>query len=143
MTSFILTLFCFIVGSYLFLRWGLKQIYNYRIKEGKIEIRLFYIIPIKNIYFNKVISICGLSILELLRPSIYFSLMFSTQWWGNRITRRMVLIKQRSFIPHVVLTPDNPDQFIEQIMVLFESRKQNSNGTDISTENKTEDRGTP
>src|SRR6188768_3299449 len=97
--------------------YSLRFLYDYRIANGAIEVLLFrtlsvYRIPISNIEQIGIPNRRDLWISPLVRP---FVLRL-----GNRFRRNPVLIQRRTgLIRNVVITPDEPDRFIDQVRALL------------------------
>jgi hypothetical protein len=100
---------CFLALSVLVGQFVLRFIYSYDIKGGAIRILLFSAIPIIRIPISQVV--------EVTRPPTgeFWLNPFHALRFGNRLIGNAVLIrKKRGLIKSIIITPDNPDRFIDQ-----------------------------
>ena len=90
--------------------YGLRFVYEYRVKNRAVEIVLFHLllvyrVPVRDIDLIKKISwreaSAGGGILRL----------------GNRLTTQCVLIhKRRGWVRRIVITPEDPDGFVGRVV---------------------------
>ena len=92
-----------------FLLLPLRYIYDYEIEGDRIAVKLFSAIPVMRIRINDILEIRGCSFRELLMPS--FALRLGNRVWGKGV----VIRKKRGLFRTVIMTPDNPAGFIEEI----------------------------
>lgn len=103
-----------VICTALLFQYGGRYVYNYKIRERSIEIKLFGKIPLKRILFNNIAEIRRTSYRETSPFKI--AEMFSTLRFGNRIWGEIVLVRQKKgFIKIVLITPDNADVFIHEV----------------------------
>jgi hypothetical protein len=95
--------------TFVILQFALRFIYSYDIKNGAIRIVLFSVIPVARIPISGVVQVACASPRSLwLNP--WYALRL-----GNRLFGAAILIKRRrGLIRSIVITPDDPDRFIEQ-----------------------------
>jgi hypothetical protein len=93
----------------LVVQFGLRHIYSYDIKNGAIRVVLFYAIPVFRIPLSEVVQVTRSPPRGLwLNP--WYALRL-----GNRIFGGVILVqKQRGSFKSIVITPDDPDLFIDQ-----------------------------
>jgi hypothetical protein len=92
--------------------YGMRFVYGYRVANRAVEIVLFQALPVYRLPVDDI---------ELIQKVHWSELGI----WGiggfilrisNRVARYGVLIKKRGPSLRIVITPDNPDEFIEQVM---------------------------
>jgi hypothetical protein len=110
---------CFLALSVLFAQFVLRFVYSYDIKGGAIRILLFSVIPIIRIPISQVVQVTRPPTDQLwLNPFYAFR-------FGNRLIGNAVLVKKkRGLIKSIIITPDDPDRFIDQC-------NREKHGTDI------------
>jgi len=109
-----LTVAIALIGAVLILVIGvpfvLRQIYDYRVTDGAIEIVLFRTLPVYRVHFDDIESVKILSWRELRLASI------TTLRMGNRLAKRYILITRKSgWFRYLAITPADPDSFVAQI----------------------------
>jgi hypothetical protein len=88
----------------------LRQIYDYRVTNGAVEVVLFHWLPVVRVHFDDIESAQILSWKEFRLASI------TTLRMGNRFAARYVLItKKRGWFRHLAITPADPVSFVDQI----------------------------
>ena len=105
------------IGILLFLFWceyGLKYIYNYKLREDGIIVMIFGVIPIWRIKFNSIVSAREVTFMEVMP---YRSMeMFSTLRFGNNLFGKMLFIqRKKGLIRSIIITPDNIEEYIVRI----------------------------
>jgi len=87
----------------------LRYVYDYEVKCDRVRVLLFRLFPVMIIRISNIGEIRECSPTELWKPT--FALKF-----GNRLWARCVLIrKRRGLIRSIVITPSNPNGFVENI----------------------------
>jgi hypothetical protein len=102
----------YIVGQF-----GLRVIYSYDIRDGAIWFVLFSMFPIARIPMSDVVEVSRATNRTLwLNP-------WRTLRLGNRIFGASVVIRrQRGLIRSIVITPSDPDRFIDQCNAMMSER---------------------
>src|SRR5258706_6149515 len=109
----------FTVGVFalLFLQYGLRLIITYPITQERIEVKYFGFVSWVNIPFFEIAEIYKESGSKTLLVFPY------TGWLGNNRlwAKYVVVIKTKdSTFPTAVLTPDNPDEFVQTVKMRIE-----------------------
>jgi len=101
-----------VLGTVFFIQVLLRYILTYKLSESSVDIVLLNILPIFRIRFDNIVRAeeCSPFSPEALDPLIWPL--------GNRLWGKCVLIvKRKGFRQRILLTPDNPKVFIEQILL--------------------------
>ena len=109
MLSLLIAVACFglaLIGALLSLRF----IYDYRVGNQAVGVVLFRVVPVYRLPFEQIEQI-GKTSWKQLGIGGVGALRFD-----NRFTGQRVLIQKRTgLIRRVVITPDQPDEFISQV----------------------------
>jgi hypothetical protein len=103
-----------LVGALLLLAiiYGLRFIYDFRIRNGAIEVALFRVLPIYRIPIDDI---------ELIQKVGWRDPVFGffILRLGNRFTSEAVLLKRRrGWIRRIIISPADPDGFIREMKAL-------------------------
>jgi hypothetical protein len=105
-----------VLAGLAFGQYGLRYVYGYRIANGRVEIVLFRIVPIRWVSLKNIkeVRAIGSNDWGALGP-------WDAERWGNRIVGPMVLIERREGISKkLLITPDNPDEFIRNVRLALQ-----------------------
>lgn len=97
-----------------FLQWGYRLVITYEISNEKLFFYLFHLLPIRVINMEKIEEV----FLWSDRRKFFFGIvnLFLTEQWCNKLVARWVVIKKRGLLfKYLVMTPNNPQQFIRSI----------------------------
>ncbi len=91
-----------------------RYLYNYRVTDDEIQIVLFGRIPLRRIPVRDIVEVrrvANTAINPISNPEVFYS-----ERWGNRIWGNTVFIqKARGLSRRLLITPDDPDEFIRQV----------------------------
>ena len=132
--SVIILFILFSIGFIFLYQYAGRYVYNYRLKNKSIQLVLFKIIPIRNIYLKNIVEIKKSSFRffwEEFNPLKNPLLFFISEQWVNRFWGDRVVIHKKGLTKFVFLSPDNADDFIgeaqEQMKLNKESEKNYNN----------------
>jgi PH (Pleckstrin Homology) domain-containing protein len=102
--------------AFLFQQYGLRHIKTYHITQEGIRISYFRFISWLNIPFSEIAEIYTKS--NKLRIIPYIGWRGNNRLWAKKV----VLIKTKDpAFPCAVLTPDNPDEFVQTVKSRIEA----------------------
>jgi len=100
-----------------------RWIYNYRIRDGQVQVVLFNKVPIRRV------DICDIDDIRVAsKKYLFFSSdpaeLFAERW-GNRMRGNVVVIKKsKGFTRAIMITPEDPEKFVSDIKRRISSRSQ-------------------
>jgi hypothetical protein len=101
----------------IFGQYGLRHVYGYRIANGRVEVVLFGLVPMRWVYLGNIKEIRTVSSSNgaVLGP-------WDAERWGNRIVGSMVLIETHKGISKkILITPENADDFVRNVELAIQS----------------------
>ena len=102
-------IFIFLIILVLFQYLG-HYIWRYSVHKNRIQIYLFYFIPVYYIPLDKITDATKISTREML------SRIFTLHWINKTYSREYVMLTRKAFIfTRLIISPENPDTFISQI----------------------------
>lgn len=87
----------------------MRLLFSYRLSETDVEINLLHKIPVMKVPYK--------DIKEIYRPSLteLFTTVFAWHCENKFYYNRVLIKRGYGVFPDIFVTPDNPDNFIEQV----------------------------
>lgn len=117
-------------GSVLLYQTAGRYLINYRLKENEVQIIVCGVLPVKRIPIDKIVDVQRLSAKEAWTRMLVWEgrEAFCAQAWGNRVWGDALVIRKRArLFELVILTPDNADDFAEEIRRRMHQQPENPN----------------
>ena len=109
LTSFVIGSAIFGAATIALLQTCLRYVYNYDVRGDHVRVVLFRRIPLMVIRISNIREIKEAPPIELWKPTC--ALKFGNRLWGACV----LICKKRGLIRRIVITPDNPHAFVEQV----------------------------
>jgi hypothetical protein len=111
-TGFVIGAVVVVALTVMFAHISHRYVYGYDIKNYRIRLLLFNLVPLLEIPIADIQEVRVCSAKDLWRPSFAFRC-------GNRMWGECVLIQKKSgFVRTIIITPDNSAEFIERVKTI-------------------------